>query len=99
MIRILVLLIIVAGIGGYFTRPDEPKMRTAAEAVLNDPSSLGELMEGVGAAVAGQRRFDDYYVATKYTVTIGDNPVVECWGAFTQTQCKRVDNSAQPASN
>jgi hypothetical protein len=98
MVRLLFLLIIVAGVAGYFTRPDEPKMRTAAEAVLNDPATLGQLMEGVGAAVAGQRRFDDYYVATKYVVTIGENPVVECWGAFTQTRCTRVEN-AQAASN
>jgi hypothetical protein len=94
MIRIIVLLLIVAGVAGYFTRPDEPTMRTAAEAVLQDPSTLGELMEGVGAAVAGQRQFNDYYVVTKYVVNIGDEPVVECWGAFTQTQCKRVDSSA-----
>jgi hypothetical protein len=90
----LFLLIIVAGVAGYFTRPDEPKMRAAAEAVLNDPATLGELMEGVGAAVAGQRRFDDYYVATKYTVNIGEDPVVECWGGFTQTRCTRVESAA-----
>lgn len=98
MIRLLFLLIIVAGVAGYFTRPDEAKMRTAAEAVLNDPSSLGQLMEGVGAAVAGQRQFSDYYVATRYTVSIGENPVVECWGGFTQTRCTRVE-SAEVASS
>jgi hypothetical protein len=98
MVRLLFLLIIVAGVAGYFTRPDEPKMRTAAEAVLNDPATLGQLMEGVGAAVAGQRRFDDYYVATKYVVNIGEDPVVECWGAFTQTRCTRVE-TAPAASN
>jgi hypothetical protein len=97
MVRLLFLLIVVAGVAGYFTRPDEPKMRTAAESVLNDPATLGQLMQGVGAAVAGQRRFDDYFVATKYTVNIGEEPVVECWGAFTQTRCSRVQH-AQTAS-
>lgn len=99
MIRLLFLLIIVAGVAGYFTRPDEAKMRTAAEAVLNDPSSLGQLMEGVGAAVAGQRQFDNFYVATRYTVSIGENPVVECWGAFTQTRCTRVESADAAASS
>src|SRR5262245_43464785 len=98
MVRLLFLLIIVAGVAGYFTRPGEPAMRTAAEAVLNDPATLGQLMQGVGAAVAGQRRFDDYYVATKYVVNIGEDPVVECWGAFTQTRCTRVEQ-AEAASN
>src|SRR5262245_49715327 len=93
MVRLLFLLIIVVGVAGYFTRPDEAKMRTAAEAVLNDPATVGQLMEGVGAAVAGQRQFNDYYVATKYTVNVGENPVVECWGGFTQTMCKRVENA------
>ncbi|MGH6949795.1 MAG: hypothetical protein ACREH4_02920 [Vitreimonas sp.] len=94
MVRLLFLLIIVAGVAGYFTRPDEAKMRTAAEAVLNDPSSLGQLMEGVVGAVAGQRQFNDYYVATKYVVNIGEDPVVECWGAFTQTRCTRTEQEA-----
>jgi hypothetical protein len=94
MLRLLFLLIIVAGVAGYFTRPDEPKLRAAAEAVLDDPGTLGELMQGVGAAVAGQRRFDDYYVVTRYAVTIDDNPIVECWGAFTQTRCSRVEREA-----
>lgn len=93
MVRFIILLIIIAAIAGYFTRPDQAKMRTAAEAVLNEPATVGELMEGVGAAVAGQRQFNDYYVATKYVVTIGESPVVECWGAFTQTSCSRVNTA------
>jgi hypothetical protein len=99
MVRLLFLLIIVIGVAGFFTRPDEAKMRTAAEAVLNDPATLGQLMEGVGAAVAGQRQFNDYYVVTRYTVSVGENPVVECWGAFTQTRCTRVESEAQATTS
>lgn len=95
--RWILLLLVLAGVAGYFTKPEEPAMRAAAEAVLNEPTSLGELMEGVGAQVAGDRRYDNYYVASKYTVALGENPVVECWGAFTQVQCKRLEETAAPA--
>lgn len=92
--RWLFLLIIIAGVAGYFTRPDEPKLRAAAETVLNDPATLEQFGDMVGAALAGQRRFDDYFVATKYTVTIGEDPAVECWGAFTLANCSRVGAAA-----
>ena len=98
MVRLLFLLIIVAGVAGYFTRPDEAKMRTAAEAVLNQPANLGQAMETVGAAVAGERQYNNYYVAAKYVVNVGEDPVVECWGAFTATNCRRVE-TAQASSS
>ncbi|MBL8537796.1 MAG: hypothetical protein JNM59_10380 [Hyphomonadaceae bacterium] len=93
--RWILLLLVVAGVAGYFTRPEEPAMRSAAEAVLSDPATLGELMQGVGAQVAGDRQYNNYYVAAKYTVSLSDAPVVECWGAFTQVQCQRVEEAAQ----
>ncbi|MGE0743056.1 MAG: hypothetical protein AB7O98_17095 [Hyphomonadaceae bacterium] len=92
--RLILLLIVIAGVAGFFTRPQEPAMRAAADAVLEDANSLGEGLENFGAALAGDRAFNDYYVVTKYTVTLGDNPVVECWGAFTQAMCNRVGEQA-----
>ena len=94
MIRWLFLLIVVAAAAGYFTRPNEAAMRSAAESVLNDPATLEQMGDMLGAALAGQRRFDDYLVATRYTVTIGEDPAVECWGAFQQTRCNRVGAAA-----
>ena len=94
MIRLLVLFIIIAGVAGYFTRPDEAAMRTAAEAVLNDPGDIGELAEAVGAAVAGERLYNNYYVAAGYSVSINNEKVVQCYGAFTQVQCNRVEQAA-----
>ena len=78
--------------------PDEAKMRTAAEAVLNQPANLGQAMETVGAAVAGERQYNNYYVAAKYVVNVGEDPVVESWGAFTATNCRRVE-TAQASSS
>lgn len=93
MLRLLLLLLVLAGAAGYFTKPAEPAMREAAEAVLNDPATLGELVQGVGAQLGGDRRYDNYYVAAKYTVAMNEAAVVECWGAFTQVQCKRVSEA------
>lgn len=78
----LVLIIIVA-VAGYFTRPDEAKMRTAAEATMNNPQNLGQAVNNVVNDLGGDRSYDNYYVAAKYTV--GD--AVTCWGAFTQVTC------------
>lgn len=94
MLRLVLLLLVIAGVAGYFTKPDEPTMRAAAEQVLNDPQNIAEGFETIGAAVAGSNVYSDYYVVSKYVVSLGDRPLVECWGAFTQTQCKRVEAPA-----
>ncbi|MBL8530843.1 MAG: hypothetical protein JNK94_03840, partial [Hyphomonadaceae bacterium] len=70
MFRIIILLLIIAGVAGYFTRPDEPVMRQQADAVLNDPQNISQGLETVGAALAGNRVYSNYYVAAKYTVTL-----------------------------
>jgi hypothetical protein len=88
--RWLVLLIIIAGVAGYFTRPDEGKMREAANAILSNPGNISQGVESLGATIAGDRAYDNYYVAAKYTVVLNNQPVVTCWGAFTQVQCNRA---------
>jgi hypothetical protein len=86
----IVLLLIIAGVAGYFTRPEEAVMREAADAVLGDPQSVSEGFESLGATLAGDRAYSNYYVAAKYNVTLDGQPVVTCWGAFTQVQCNRA---------
>jgi hypothetical protein len=85
------LLLVIAGIAAYFTRPDEAAMRQRADAVLNDPQSIPEGFETVTANIAGERAYSNYYVASKYVVTLDNQPVVTCWGAFTQVQCSRQE--------
>jgi hypothetical protein len=94
MLRIVLLLLIVAGVAGFFTRPDEPTMREAANAVLNDPQTLTQGLEGLGATLAGERAYNNYYVAAKYDVRLDDRALVECWGAFTQVQCSRPEQAS-----
>lgn len=95
MLRIVLLLLVIAGVAGYFTRPDEPAMRDRADAVLSDPQNISQGLESIGAAVVGDRVYSNYYVAARYQVTLDNRALVDCWGAFTQVQCSR----AEPAAN
>ncbi len=89
MLRIVLVLLVIAGVAGFFTRPQEPAMRDAADAVLRDINSSGDLVDAAQALIVGDRQFSDYYVVTKYVVSAGDNVLVDCWGGFTQVQCSR----------
>jgi hypothetical protein len=95
----LIVLIIIAGIAGYFTRPDEAKMREAANALLSNPGNISQGVESVGASLAGNRSYDNYYVAARYTVTLNNDPVVTCYGAFTQVQCSRAQQHSGAAGS
>lgn len=95
MLRLVLLVLVIAGVAGFFTRPDEPVMRAAADQVLNDPQSLSQGLESLGATLAGERAYNNYYVAAKYDVRLDDRALVECWGAFTQVQCSRPEQAAQ----
>jgi hypothetical protein len=94
MLRLIVLLLVVAGVAGFFTRPTESAMREAADAVLNEPQTLSESLQNIGANVAGDRAYDNYYVAARYTVSLDSDPIVQCWGAFTQVRCDRAQASS-----
>jgi hypothetical protein len=94
MLRLVLLLIIIAGVAGYFTRPDEAAMRAGADAVLSDPQTISQGLESFGASVVGDRQYDNYYVASRYTVSLDNTPVVQCWGAFQQVKCDRVEQAA-----
>ena len=95
----LIILIIIAGIAGYFTRPTEDKMREAANAVLSNPSNISQGVEGIGASLAGERSYDNYYVGARYRVILNSSPVVTCYGAFTQVQCSRNGSSSSGSSS
>jgi len=97
MLRLVLLLIIVAGVAGYFTRPEEAAMREAANAVLSQSAEnaaenldLPNLAENAATQLAGDRAYTNYYVAAKYDVSLDGQPVVNCWGAFTQVKCDRA---------
>jgi len=86
---VLILLLAAAGAAAYVTRPGEPAMRAAANALLKDPHTVSEGVESVGAAIDGDHSYDNYVVAAHYTVRLGGSTLVGCWGAFTATTCSR----------
>ncbi|MGE0596440.1 MAG: hypothetical protein AB7P07_08740 [Hyphomonadaceae bacterium] len=97
MFRFLLLLLILAGVAGYFTNPDEAAHRAAANEVLSAQADaaaenfdLGGLIETGAASIAQNGGYTNYYVASHYALQAGDQPYVDCWGAFTQVMCRRV---------
>jgi hypothetical protein len=102
MFKLAVLVLAIAVLGGaYLTKPEEPAMRDAANAVLNDPQTLSEGLQGIGASISGERVFKNFYVASQYSIVLDSKPVVECWGGFTQVKCTRIKHASEtaPASN
>jgi hypothetical protein len=95
----LIILIIIAGAAGYFTRPGEAKLREGANAVLSNPGNISQGVESLGTSLAGERKYDNFYVAERYIVSLNNNPVVTCYGAFTQVQCSRNASSSGSGSN
>jgi len=97
----ILLLVVIAGVAGFFTRPDEPKMQAAADAVLSERAEqaienldVGAMAESGATAMFGNRNYTNYYVAARYLVTRDNAPVVTCWGAFTQVQCNLAAEEA-----
>lgn len=89
MLRLILLVLVIAGVAGYFTRPSQAELTAGAEAVLRDVHSLEDLGDAARSLV-GNAQFSDYYVATRYVVTQGDKELVGCWGVFTQVHCTRA---------
>jgi len=82
--RGFLVLVVVLGLvaaGGYFTRPAQGLHRGVASVLMAD---------GIAArpdAATGKYAFEDFYVATRSTMTSGDRELLQCWGAFTRFLC------------
>jgi hypothetical protein len=107
MLRLLVLVLIVAGVAGYFTKPDQAAHERQADILFRgvQEQAIGKLDIGglVNAGLARLRRttkFEDLYVATKYTVTVSDKPYIQCYGAYTKVFCSFMPGAepGQPAA-
>ncbi len=103
----LLLLLIIIGAGAYFTVPAREVHEEAARAFMQAQTqeqttavqqqtglSLDSVVDYVTGMVAGQGRFETFYVASKYTVDMPGAAYIECWGAFTQVRCQKVDRGA-----
>ncbi|MEZ5970664.1 MAG: hypothetical protein R3C31_02495 [Hyphomonadaceae bacterium] len=103
----LLLLLILIGAVAYFTVPTRETQEAAARAFMEAEAqeqtgevqaqtgiSLDSVVDFVTGFVAGQGRYENYYLASKFTADMPGAAYLECWGAFTQVQCRRVDRGA-----
>lgn len=101
------LLLIILGAAAYFTVPAREAHEEAARAFMESQAqeqtsevqaqtgiSLDSALDFFTGMMAGQGRYETYYVASKFTVDMPGAAYLECWGAFTQVQCRRVDRGA-----
>jgi hypothetical protein len=106
-VRLLLLLILV-GVGAFMTVPAREAHEDAARAFMeteaqeettaveqNTGVSLDSVVDFVTGMVAGQGRYENYYVASKFTADMPGAAYLECWGAFTLVQCRKVDRGAE----
>lgn len=105
MLRIILLLIIVAGVAGYFTNPKEEAYVEPARAAIGDvggeqmsEGTLSGVVEGVtnsARSAVGGGEYTNYVVASSYSMPNTENPTVTCYGAFTKVwTCQRVEAAA-----
>lgn len=101
------LLLILLGAGAYFTVPAREAHETAARAFMEAEAqpqtenvrqqtgiSLDSIVDFATGFIAGQGRYETYYVASKFTADLPGAAYLECWGAFTVVQCRRVDRAS-----
>lgn len=103
----LILLLLIVGAAAYFTVPPRAKHEEAMRALLQAEAheqtadvqqqtglSLDSIVDFATGMIAGQGRYENYYVASKFTADMPGSAYVECWGAFTQVQCRKVDRDS-----
>lgn len=102
----LLLLLIALGVGAYFTVPTRAAHEQAARAFMQDQAqadtqevqrqfgvSLESIVDFAVGFLAGQGRYDNLVVASKFTADLPGAAYLECWGAFTLVQCRAVDRA------
>jgi hypothetical protein len=104
----LLLLLLLVGVGAYFTVPTREAHEAAARAFMeaetqgqtdavqqNTGISLDSVVDFVTGMVAGQGRYETFYLASKYSIDMPGAAYLECYGAFTLVQCRKVDRASQ----
>ena len=96
--KTLLILLLAAALaaGGYLTRPDEKAHEANAETQLSSTRGgfdIGELIADkvFGAGAKDSRKFEDLFVATKYTVKADNTVIMECLGLFAQFLCSQPE--------
>lgn len=99
MFKLIVLLLLVAGVGGgaYLTKPTEAAMKAEADAAFAKVRKaqakdldLGGLAKGAVDRLTQKATYEDLQVAAHYVVKDGDKEVLSCWGAYTKVMCSEA---------
>jgi len=105
----LLFLLILAGVGAYFTVPTREAHEAAARAYLEAqaqadvsaaqqaqadnaaaggaPFSLDSVVDFVTGMMAGQGRYESFYLASRYSLDMPGTSYLECFGAYTLVRC------------
>lgn len=100
----LLLLLILIGAAAYLTVPTRAAHEEAARAFLqghepgqeqaDDGLSLEDVIGYAKGMFAGQGRYENFYVVSKYSVDMPGASYLECYGAFTMVRCSEVAPAA-----
>lgn len=98
----ILLFLIIAGIAAWYSSPTREAHETAARAVLEaggpqtaeDGLTLDDVIGYAKGVIAGQGRYESYYLLSKYTVDMPGASFVECYGAYTLVNCRVVAPNA-----
>ncbi len=98
----LLLLLIIAGIAAFYTNPTREEHEMQARTVLeggapaapDDGLSLDDVIGYAKGMLAGEGRYESYYLLSKYTVDMPGSSFVECYGAYTIVNCRVVEPNA-----
>jgi len=99
----LVLLLLAAVVGAYFTVPTQAVHEEAARVFLqanppaeapHDGLTLDDVMNFARGMFAGQGRYENYYVLSHYTLDMPGSAYLECFGAYTMVRCREVGAGA-----
>ena len=96
----LLLLLILIGVAAYYTVPPREAHEEAARAFLEGRApgeargeggiSLDSVIGYVKGMLAGEGRYENFYLASKFTLDTPGAAYVECWGGFTMVRCSEV---------
>jgi hypothetical protein len=101
----LLLLLLVACAAASFTVPTRQAHEEAARAFLqgyepgeapNEGLSLEQIAGYVKGMFAGEGRYENWYLVSRYSADLPGANYLECYGAFTIVRCAEVRPGAAP---
>lgn len=96
----ILLILILAVVAAYFTVPTREAHEEAARAYLEGRApgetreeggiTLDSVIGYVKGMMAGEGRYENFFLASKFTLDTPGSAYVECYGAFTFVRCSEV---------